>query len=325
MNDQYSNLVAKVLANEATTEEKDQLRQYLQANSGEKLVYDQLKEYWDADVQLSTVPLAGFEEKLMKKVLADKERVSTGKINQMKMLLRISSVAASLFFILSSYLYFVHQPDGSHLLTYVAQQQPLEYTLADGSRVKVNKNSSVTISDNFGEKTRNVQLKGEAYFVVEHDAQRPFIVEAGGTKVKVLGTRFNVKEDQNKIITTLVEGSVKFSSDNYETLLVPGEELCYSINTGKYNLYATDVQFNTAWVTGRYTYQNLKFADLLQKLSYIYKMPIEISGSSKAFNKVVSASFLYDEPLADILSALETELNFKFREVQDKMIISPPQ
>lgn len=325
MNDQFSNLVAKVLANEASAEERNQLREYLQSDADQQLVYEQLKEYWNADVRLSSAPISDFEATLLQNLSSENKRLSKGRTKRLTTLLRISSVAASLFFVISCYLYFIYQPEGSHLLTYAAQNDPLEYLLSDGSRIKVNKNSSVTIDESFGRKFRKVKLEGEAYFEVKHDAVRPFVVQTAGTSVTVLGTRFNVREETDKVITTLVEGSVQFAAGDCDKILEPGEELCYNVSSGKYNLYATDIQLSTAWVTGRYTYHNLKFADLLQKLSYIYKIPIEISGSAESFGKVVSASFLYDEPLPDILSALESELNFSFSQSAGKIIISPPQ
>ena len=324
MDNQFSNLVAKVLANEASAEERSQLREYLQSNADHQVLFDQLKEYWNADIRLSSESATDFETAVIKRLSVNEDNVFTRKTRRLTSLVRITSIAASLFLLISCYLYFVYQPSGTHRMTYAAQQTPLEYVLNDGSRIKVNKYSSVTIDDKFGEKQRNVLLSGEAFFEVKHDASRPFVVEAAGTSVTVLGTRFNVREEEDKVITTLVEGSVQFSAGDCDKKLVPGEELCYNINSGKYNLYATDIQLNTAWVTGRYIYNNMKFNDLLQKLSHIYKIPILITKSSDSFNKTVSASFLYDEPLVDILSALENELNFSFKEGDGKIIISPP-
>ena len=72
-----------------------------------------------------------------------------------------------------------------------------------------------------------------------------------------------------------------------------------------------DTQFNTSWTIDRFNYENLTFAKLAKKLEYIYKVKIHIS-DQKIANRIVSASFLKNESIEEILNALEEELSFKF-------------
>ncbi|UZJ66049.1 FecR family protein [Sphingobacterium sp. KU25419] len=64
--------------------------------------------------------------------------------------------------------------------------------LSDGTKVWINAMSRLKFPESFGSGERKVQLEGEAYFEVSKDPDRPFIVQANGTDVKVLGTHFNV-------------------------------------------------------------------------------------------------------------------------------------
>lgn len=80
--------------------------------------------------------------------------------------------------------------------------------LKDGSRIELNTDTRLrTAIDGYG---RHVWLdKGEAYFEVAHDASRPFVVDAGARKVTVLGTRFSVRRDGDRVTVAVVEGRVR--------------------------------------------------------------------------------------------------------------------
>jgi len=311
MDDQFSELVSKVLAGEASDNEKKSLQQLLLESPEHSLMYNQLKEYWDADVKLtSTRNKNEFEAQLMAQ-LNFKPVAQTSKFR--KFYLRMASAAAILFFVATCTLAYMYTASPRELYTYSAQSTPVEYTLADGTKVTLNKNSSLTFKSDFGDKRRDVKLLGEAFFKVSKDKTKPFAVETMGTTTEVLGTSFNVKTIQgtSNISTTLVEGSVRFISDNCETILKPGEEVIYNTTTKKFEKKKTDTQYNTAWVSGRFKYNNLSFGLLAAKLEQIYKIKIDIS-DQKIANRIVSASFLNDEPIEDILKALEDDLNFNY-------------
>src|SRR5690606_29613893 len=88
-----------------------------------------------------------------------------------------------------------------------------QLVLADGSKVWLNAASSIRFPAAFTGKERNVEITGEVYFEVAHNASQPFIVKANGVDIKVLGTSFNVNayEDESSMKTTLLEGSVEVS------------------------------------------------------------------------------------------------------------------
>ncbi|WP_421977306.1 FecR family protein [Roseivirga seohaensis] len=88
-----------------------------------------------------------------------------------------------------------------------------EFTLPDGSLVKLNANAKLTLSKNFGDSNRNVILSGEANFDIVRDEEKPFIIEAGNSTVKVLGTSFNLTTDaEDGVELDVTEGLVEFSS-----------------------------------------------------------------------------------------------------------------
>ena len=82
-------------------------------------------------------------------------------------------------------------------------------TLADGSRIDLNTDTTVRISTARSE--RKVWLdKGEAYFRIKHDATRPFLVLIGKRRITDLGAEFTVHRDADQLRVAVLKGSVRF-------------------------------------------------------------------------------------------------------------------
>ncbi len=102
--------------------------------------------------------------------------------------------------------------------------------LTDGSKVWLNGDSKITYVGDFGNKTREVYLSGEAFFDVAKDKTRPFIIHTRTINLKVLGTAFNVRsyDNEKETETALVRGSVEVTLCNrpdQKIILKPGEKL----------------------------------------------------------------------------------------------------
>jgi ferric-dicitrate binding protein FerR (iron transport regulator) len=311
MKKEFTQLVSNVLSGEASDKEKKSLEQMLLENSGHSQIYNQLKEYWDAEVHLTNRREKGsLEAGIFSKLSLEME---VKQLTLRKLFIRFSSAAAILFFAISCILAYLYTAAPKEYYTFSAQSKAIEYTLKDGTKVMLNKNSSVTYCSDYSENSRNVKLTGEAFFNVVKNKSKPFIVEALGTKTEDIGTSFNIKSnaENSTVTTTLVEGSILFKADNYNILLKPGQELIYNNGLKKGLLKKTDIQYQTAWTLGRYNYVDIKFADLAVKLAHIYHLKIEIA-DQKIAGRVVSASFLTDEPVEDILKSLQNELGFTY-------------
>ena len=310
MSNQFTFLMSKILADEASEEEKEIFSRLLSDNDN-RMIYMELKEYWDADMQ-TLYPTD--KNELQTRVYAKLKDIERNKLK--KLFARAASVAAVFFIVACTFAYlFFTKPE--QLFTYSAQATPVEYNLPDGTAVMLNKNSQLTFNSNFGKEKRYVQLKGEAFFRVSKDKYKPFLVDASGTLTRVLGTTFNVKTGEKTVTTTLVEGSVLFYSDEYSVMLKPGEEVVCNLLSGKLKKYSTDPQLNTAWVKGRFNYSNLSFYTLSIKLEQIYGYKITIDNNRIA-SRVVSASFSTEEPIEEIMKALENEVQFNYLINTDK-------
>lgn len=156
--------------------------------------------------------------------------------------------------------------------------------LADGTRVYLNAMSNFKYPVKFFGKTREVELSGEALFEVAKDAERPFIVKTSAINIEVLGTIFNLNayENTERIITTLVEGSVKINSHktNESRLLVPDEQATFSLKNGETEVKKVDVNLYTAWKNGNLTFYDSRLEDIMTTLTRWYSADVLYSNES---------------------------------------------
>jgi ferric-dicitrate binding protein FerR (iron transport regulator) len=98
-------------------------------------------------------------------------------------------------------------------------------TLPDGSVITLNKNSSLTYPERFTKDTRTVALKGEAFFRITPDKNKPFIITVNDVQVKVVGTSFNVRSENGLTEVIVATGVVQVQKGNMEVALRPNEKV----------------------------------------------------------------------------------------------------
>lgn len=132
--------------------------------------------------------------------------------------------AAAVALLLISWLrqYFIPQPVAQSIAI-STQNNTYEKTLPDGSRVFLNYNSTLTYPEGLPGDTRQVSLQGEAFFEVASDALHPFIIEANGTEIRVVGTSFNVNAYGKIVRVDVKTGKVEVRKAAKTVALLPGE------------------------------------------------------------------------------------------------------
>jgi len=153
-----------------------------------------------------------------------------------------------------------------------------ELTLPDGTRVMLNSRSTLLYPEQFAGKTRSVYLIGEANFQVKPDEKHPFIVKANDFQITALGTEFNVNAypENNELIATLLEGSVKVEFNNLisNVILKPSEQITYNKQTRKRSLQSPRIEDVTAWQRGELVFSDMHldeiFTSLERKFPYTF-------------------------------------------------------
>lgn len=170
-----------------------------------------------------------------------------------------------------------------HTLTNPKGSKVIDMTMSDGSRVWLNAGSSVTYPVAFNGNERKVEISGEAYFEIAHDASKPFKVTKENMEIAVLGTHFNVNayDDEAEIKITLLEGSVKVSTTkllNASTILKPGQQAVLTLNTKPSTLNNVDLESVMAWKNGLFTLKGTGLEDLMRQVSRWYDVDIVYTG-----------------------------------------------
>ena len=196
------------------------------------------------------------------------------------------------------------------------------YTLPDGSKVWLNKNSWLAYNQKFGKRTRQVALKGEGYFEVNRDERRPFIVKMqNDLDIKVLGTTFNACNypSLNKAEVILRSGSVQVSDNgrNEHVILKPNQKFTW--NEGTAEISSVNAMNCCRWFEHRLVFDNVKLKDILENLSHKYQTEISLNVGNLA-DKHMSMT-IRDESVEDILDILTTLLPIRWRYQGAEIII----
>jgi transmembrane sensor len=202
---------------------------------------------------------------------------------------RYCAVASVALILVMSYFFMKENLSSSetYVKTYCPFGNKSQILLNDGTIVFLNSGSSLSYPGRFKGDYRRVILMGEAYFDVKKDSKHPFIVETGDVKIRVYGTRFNVKnyEEENTIETTLMEGSVglfkRLGSNFKETLkLSPNQQAIYSKSSGALEKRAIDAELSVIWKDGKYYFEKELFSSIVRKLERNFNVNIRISSES---------------------------------------------
>jgi transmembrane sensor len=191
--------------------------------------------------------------------------------------------------------------------------------LPDGTHVWLNASSSIKYPTAFTGKKRDVEISGEAYFKIAKNPGQPFIVTVNGMEVQALGTQFNINSynDEASVSTTLVEGSVKVTSDNVGVILEPGQQS--QLKNGRLRLIKNaNTEEITSWKEGWFHFESVDLKTILRQFSRWYDVDVVYEGEIKnrKFFGVVNRS----STLLNVLEMLKDN-NIVFKIEGKKLIV----
>jgi len=228
----------------------------------------------------------------------------------------------------------------------IPKGQKGQLILSDGTKVWINSESTLEYPGIFGQE-REVILDGEAYFEVKSDEANPFLVQTPKLKIKVTGTTFNIKayETDDKIETTLVEGSLTILNNDRElVVLQPKESAVYSRkeNSIKISKLETKTPAKVAekqaektqieklepielvgvWKENKLIFQDEPLESMIPKIERWFNRKIHVSEPELLFNKY-NGKFVYNETIYQVLDVIcRSSADLKYREVNHEFYIS---
>lgn len=194
--------------------------------------------------------------------------------------------------------------------------------LPDNSSVVLNAGSTLEFPAVFGG-SREVRLKGEAYFDIRADADRPFIIYTGDVKTTVLGTAFNIKAYPltSKITVSVSSGKVRVE-DGKKVLAVldKDQQVVYNVVDEVARQETVNAHDITDWTMRDMVFEEVSFESVVQLLSRRYGVVIEFKNPALK-NCTIKASFGGTESLQNVLKILSTISNSSYVEENGKYVI----
>ena len=223
-------LIAKHFAGECTPDEAITVAHWLEENPSNKAYYDQLQHLWLLAPQAKTPRNMGFDtESALAKVKATV--AGRTRTRSWKPYLRYAAAATIAMLLFALWQTHSSGDKAAELATLPTEIQT--HALPDGSEVTLNRNSGISVQKGFNQKERRIALRGEAYFEVNPDKERPFVVDMAELEVKVLGTAFNVDNntDKNKVFISVTHGKVAVSAHGNTIFLTANQQAVYDKTT----------------------------------------------------------------------------------------------
>jgi ferric-dicitrate binding protein FerR (iron transport regulator) len=192
-------------------------------------------------------------------------------------------------------------------------QKNIEISLPDGSKVYLNRNSEFSYRKNFGKQGRDVKLTGEAYFEISPDVSKPFIIDAGKAKVKVVGTSFNViTNNRESAVEVFVKTGKVLLSDNSGSQTIQLDPGFVGTMNSKTSAKTVNSNLNyLSWKTGRLVYNGQKLDVVFNDLKRVYNMDI-VADDSGILENTWTTDPIDNQPKETIILMICTSFNLDY-------------
>lgn len=318
-------LLVKYLLGETEAQENLLVEKWLDASDENRQHLELLKQVWGSTAEVSfEVDTDAALNKLSARIEADEQDVSTSEpiVRSLKRPKWNWAAAAVILALVGLFGTFQMFFNGNEVLV-ASEGMVLEQALPDGSSIALNGNSKLSYPKEFDGDTRKVELKGEAFFDIKPNAEKPFIIDAGAGEIKVLGTSFNVEAfENNDLKVHVVTGRVQLSApgqhkDSSMVILEAGNTGIISHQTGKVfkeNPLYEDALF---WLNKKLTFTKTPLPEVFQILEKNYG--IHFSTYDNAVNSCLLTARFEGESISSILEVISATFNIQF-DIDDQRV-----
>jgi ferric-dicitrate binding protein FerR (iron transport regulator) len=299
-------LINKYKKDELTAEELVELKKLANSMTDEE-IERQIHTSWMGD-DIDTSSVDDSVEKRMKKNI---ESIISKKCSRISLLMRWSRIAAAILLPVSILcaIYFYRESNlilSQKMLVTTGKAERASITLPDGTSVSLNAESTLEYCiKSYNKKERKINFSGEGYFQVFHNEKIPFLINAKGLQVKVLGTVFNlsVREKNATAELALEEGCVLLLStrNNQNVVLQKNQKAILNHSTGDITVIADkNISDVSAWMRGDMVFRNTELSQVIRSIEENYNMTIQVD-----CKRCLSDSFTGTLPVNDLNEALE--------------------
>lgn len=227
---------------------------------------------------------------------------------------RMSVAAAVILLIIVGSIFFrnynrkgMRRPEElAEVITGTGQQKKI--SLPDGSVIILNAGSRVTFPTQFSDTARTVTLEGEAFFTIQKDEKRPFLVTSGPITTRVLGTSFNVYAYRPASLLKIAVATGKVQVNNQAEVLATltsGKEIIYHKMDGQAEQLTLDSAFVGDWQTGRLIFRQAPMEEIINALYNKFGVTIRIDDKKiRAYR--ITTQFEHNTSLKEMLDIITT-------------------
>ena len=326
-NEEIPAIVAKQLNGQATPQELEQLQLWIAADPANQQEYEELAKIWEHSEHL-LAPAMFDTSAAWQKIDAAIRNAQQNNIPAPAKVVRFAfakriAVAASVLIVIASG-WYLWTSSHTSWQTITAKDQNISLQLPDGSAVLLRKGSVVKYPAAFAKKERHIELTGEAFFQVQHNAQQPFIVTTPVTEIKVLGTSFLVRATAGSNEVAVTTGTVSVTEKNAVTnhvTLVAGQKAVLQNNQFTQTIL-TDSNY-IAWKTGTLDFKQTPLVKVLEDITNYYGVTVGLDPGSEAVagNRLVTVRF-DNQPLEEALEELRLITGLQTKKENDKILFS---
>lgn len=333
----YVDLITRYFAGEIAPDEMLLLSEWLKAHPDNQQLFNDYQKTWEAIEESAintTVNIDDEWDKLSSTLFNSTQEesniitvdfTSSARTGLIRRFVRIAAIF--ILFAVSSfvvYYYFIRQQK-PETIQLAAITETTESKLPDGSSVTLNTGSSISYPEEFEKDKRTVTLKGEAYFNVTPDKERPFIIAANDIRVEVLGTSFyvNTNAENGNVEVILTSGKVavyKKDNPNNRTILEPGEKAEFSKADQSIHKEENDDQNYMAFKTKKLVFADTPLQDIISTLNEVYHSDIKLK-EKKLANCRVTVTF-NNQSLDAVLNILKATVNLNINKSGSRIEIS---
>lgn len=268
-------ILAKYLTGQISTEELSVIQVWVKGS-------DQNKRIWKAVQKLrikENFDRFSSPDQVEKALLAIEKKMKAKK--KIPLFHRTWQYAASFLLLISGTLaYLLWNGPTEEYLTYVVDKTQVSkrILLSDSTEVWLRGGTRLQIPTTFSRAERNAILEGEAYFIVKRDSLSPFMVKAGDSYIKVLGTTFNLKHDTKirEVEATLISGHVIMQNEAEETLadMSPGDKVTWNTDKNIVELETVDLNLQGLWRYEQFKLEDKTLREICQYIGEVYGMTV---------------------------------------------------
>lgn len=315
----------KYMSGEMSPEQEKSFRKFLTEEGNSKEVTEELYEIFKS-MEMSDLKMAddGFKE--FNRRLGREKSVS-GFRKFASVAIKVAACMVIPLLCAAGWLALNPEPDVAWVEVRVPNGQIREIELSDGSVLRLNAGSRITYPTEFRGEERLIFMDGEVLAEVAKDSKHPFIIESDDVRVRVLGTKFDMKSystDQMAEVR-LLEGSVSLECGRdlsvKQVVMTPGDRAQFSRATDGLEVSKFDTANNKSFVDGdSFQFYNTSLSDIVRSLERHFGVDIIIL-NSRIEDEKYFAFFTGDDGLEEILLSLDIDGKMKITYEDGKVFI----